>query len=172
MGTRLHKLQAHTHMHAHITRVHKRVCTRALTHSLLSLCFLDHPFQVNSPGWADSTQQKLRPGLAGSDGVGGAGVRLSPGMTRHLSRSGFFAMNFKKKKIFFFNWSIVLPWWLRWQRICLQCGRPEFNPWVGKIPWRRERQATPVFCLENSMDRGAWWSIVPRVARSWTQLSS
>ena len=20
----------------------------------------------------------------------------------------------------------------------LQCGRPEFNPWIGKIPWRRE----------------------------------
>ena len=27
-------------------------------------------------------------------------------------------------------------------RICLQCGRPEFNPWVGKIPWRREWLAT------------------------------
>jgi len=27
----------------------------------------------------------------------------------------------------------------------LQCGRPEFNPWVGKIPWRRERLPTPVF---------------------------
>ena len=27
-----------------------------------------------------------------------------------------------------------LPWWLRWERICLQCGKPRFNPWVGKIP--------------------------------------
>ena len=26
-----------------------------------------------------------------------------------------------------------------------QCGRPGFAPWVGKIPWRRERLATPVF---------------------------
>ena len=32
-----------------------------------------------------------------------------------------------------------LPWWLRWERIRLQCGRPGFNPWVEKIPWRRER---------------------------------
>ena len=24
--------------------------------------------------------------------------------------------------------------------------------------------------LENPMDRGAWWAIVHRVARSWTQL--
>ena len=38
-----------------------------------------------------------------------------------------------------------LPLWLSWQRIHLQCGRPGFNPWVGKIPWRRERLPTPVF---------------------------
>ena len=25
-----------------------------------------------------------------------------------------------------------------------QCRRPGFNPWVGKIPWRRERLPTPV----------------------------
>ena len=32
-----------------------------------------------------------------------------------------------------------LPWWLRCKRICLQCWRPGFDPWVGKIPWRREQ---------------------------------
>ena len=25
-------------------------------------------------------------------------------------------------------------------------------------------------CLENPMDRGAWWATVPRVAKSWTRL--
>ena len=30
-------------------------------------------------------------------------------------------------------------------RICLQCGRPGFDPWVWNIPWRREQQPTPVF---------------------------
>ena len=30
-------------------------------------------------------------------------------------------------------------------KICLQCGRPGFDPGVGKIPWRRERLPTPVF---------------------------
>ena len=39
----------------------------------------------------------------------------------------------------------VLPWWLSWQRICLQCRRPGFDPWVGKIPWRRARLPPPVF---------------------------
>ena len=38
-----------------------------------------------------------------------------------------------------------LPWWLRGKSICPQCGRPGFNPWVGKIPWRRKWQPTPVF---------------------------
>ena len=30
------------------------------------------------------------------------------------------------------------------KRICQQCKRPGFDPWVGKIPWRREWQPTPV----------------------------
>ena len=35
-------------------------------------------------------------------------------------------------------------------RIQLQCERPEFDPWVGKIPWRRTYQPTPVFFPEES----------------------
>ena len=36
--------------------------------------------------------------------------------------------------------------YLSWnQSICLQCRRPGFDPWVGKIPWRRQQQPTPVF---------------------------
>ena len=38
-----------------------------------------------------------------------------------------------------------LPWWLRWLRICLQCGRAQFDPWVWKIPWTRAWQPTAVF---------------------------
>ena len=37
-----------------------------------------------------------------------------------------------------------LPWWLRQESVCLQCGRPGFDPWVGKIFWRRKWQPTPV----------------------------
>ena len=32
---------------------------------------------------------------------------------------------------------------------CLQCARPGFDPWAGKIPWRRERLPTPVFVTEE-----------------------
>ena len=28
--------------------------------------------------------------------------------------------------------------------VCLQCGRPGFEPWFGKIPWRKKWQSTPV----------------------------
>ena len=31
------------------------------------------------------------------------------------------------------------------QRICLQCRRRGLIPWVGKIPWERKWQPTPVF---------------------------
>ena len=58
--------------------------------------------------------------------------------------------------------------------ICLQCGRPGFDPWVEKIPWRRKwipwRSPLQYSCLENPMDRGAWQATVHGVAKSQTQL--
>ena len=42
-------------------------------------------------------------------------------------------------------WLRKLPWWLKGWGIRLQCGKPRFDPWVGKIPWRRDWQPTPVF---------------------------
>ena len=41
--------------------------------------------------------------------------------------------------------------------------RPGFDPWVGKIPWRREWLPGQYSCLENPMDREAWWDPVHRV---------
>ena len=37
------------------------------------------------------------------------------------------------------------PCWLKWLKICLQFGRPRFDPWVRKFPWRREWQPTTAF---------------------------
>ena len=36
---------------------------------------------------------------------------------------------------------------------------------------RRRWRPTPVLCLENPMDGGAWWAAVHGVAKSWTRLS-
>ena len=41
-----------------------------------------------------------------------------------------------------------VPRWLSRQRICLQCRRRRrcgFDPWVGKILWRKAQQPTPEF---------------------------
>ena len=35
-------------------------------------------------------------------------------------------------------------------RVCLQCRRCRFDSWVGKIPWRRKWQPTPVFLPGDS----------------------
>ena len=46
-----------------------------------------------------------------------------------------------------------LPWWLRGQSVCLQCGRAGFDSWVGKIPWRRNWQPTLVLLPGKSHGR-------------------
>ena len=42
-------------------------------------------------------------------------------------------------------WSLELCWWLDGKESTCQCTRPGFDPWVRKIPWRRELLPTPVF---------------------------
>ena len=50
-----------------------------------------------------------------------------------------------------------------------ETSRHGFSPSVGKIPWRRKIAAHSSYsCLENPMDRGAWWATVQGVANSWT----
>ena len=58
--------------------------------------------------------------------------------------------------------------------VCLQCGRPGFNPWVGKIPLEKE-MATHSSTLAWKIpwtDAGAWWAIVHVVSKSRTRLSN
>ena len=56
-------------------------------------------------------------------------------------------------------------------RVCLKCGSPEFDPWVGKILWRRKWQATPVFLPGKSHGwKNLAGYIVHGVTKSRTQL--
>ena len=48
---------------------------------------------------------------------------------------------------------------------CRKHKRQGFNPWVGKILWRRSWPLQYSY-LENPMDRGAWWAAVHRVTKS------
>ena len=43
-------------------------------------------------------------------------------------------------------------------------------PGSGRSPGGENGYSLQYFCLENFMDRGAWWTTVHRVAKSWTQL--
>ena len=43
-------------------------------------------------------------------------------------------------------------------------------PGLGRSPGEGHGNPLQYSCLENPMDRGAWWAIVPRVAQSQTQL--
>ena len=56
-------------------------------------------------------------------------------------------------------------------RICLQCGRPGFSPWVGKTPWRREWQPTPVFLPGEFHGQSSLAGYSLQVAKSRTWLS-
>ena len=59
------------------------------------------------------------------------------------------------------------PRWCLCKESACQCRRHRkwgFDLWVRKIPWRRARQPTPA-CLENPMDRGAWWAPVHGVPK-------
>ena len=49
---------------------------------------------------------------------------------------------------------------------CRRHKRWGFDPWVGKIPWRRACNPLQYSCLENPMDRGAWWVMVHKFTKS------
>ena len=43
-----------------------------------------------------------------------------------------------------------LPRWLSNEESACQCRKCGFDPWVGKIPWKRKWQPSPVFLLGKS----------------------
>ena len=50
-----------------------------------------------------------------------------------------------------------------------QCRRYGFDPWLGKIPWRRKWQPRQYSCLENPINRGGWQGRGSQ--QIWTRLS-
>ena len=55
---------------------------------------------------------------------------------------------------------------------CRGCRRHRFDPWVGKIPWRRKWQPTPLFLSGKSINRGTWRATVHGIAKSQTDLAT
>ena len=53
-----------------------------------------------------------------------------------------------------------------------RCRRRGFSPWVWKIPRGGNHNPLQYSCLGKSMNRGAWWVTVCKIAKSWTRLSA
>ena len=53
-----------------------------------------------------------------------------------------------------------------------QCRTHRFNPWVGKIPWRRKWQPTPIFLSEKSYGQRSLAGYSPWGCKSQIQLGT
>ena len=51
-------------------------------------------------------------------------------------------------------------------------GDPGLIPGSGRSPGEGNDNPLQYSCLENSMDRGAWWATVHGVTKRWTRLSN
>ena len=51
-------------------------------------------------------------------------------------------------------------------------GDPGSFPGSGRSPGEENGNPLQYSCLENPMDRGAWWATGNGVTKSWTQLSN
>ena len=61
-----------------------------------------------------------------------------------------------------------LPRWRSGKEFACQhrrCKRWGFNPWSGRTPGVGNGNPFQSSCLENSMDRGTWWTIVQKITR-------
>ena len=70
-----------------------------------------------------------------------------------------------------------LPWWLRGKESTCNAGvtgDKGLTPWVGKMPWRRKQQPTPVFLPGESYGQRRLASYSPwgrRVRHDWSDLA-
>ena len=49
-------------------------------------------------------------------------------------------------------------------------GDTDSIPGLGRFPGGGHGNILQYSCLENAMDRGAWWATVHRLAKNWTRL--
>ena len=75
----------------------------------------------------------------------------------------------------FHNWLSVLlpkglPWWLSGKESTCKVGDVGSIPGLGRAPGGGNGNPVQHSCLENPLDRGAWWATVYKVAKSWSRL--
>ena len=65
---------------------------------------------------------------------------------------------------------MVLPQWLSSKESACNAGDAGSIPESGRSLGGKHGNSLQYSCLENPMDREAWWVIVHSVAQSWTPL--
>ena len=65
-----------------------------------------------------------------------------------------------------------LPWWLSAKGSTCWCRDVGSTPGSGRSPGEGNGNPLQYSCLENPMDRGAWWATVHGVTKSQTRLSN
>ena len=67
---------------------------------------------------------------------------------------------------------LLLLWWRSGKESPDNAGDRGFDPWVGRIPWRRGWQPTPVFLLGKFHGQRCWQATLHGGPKSWTRLSA
>ena len=120
--------------------------------------------------WLDGTTDSMDMSLGGTPGVGDGQrglVCCSPWDCQESDTTE--RLNWANR--YLYHWGF--PGDASGKEHACQCRRRKrhgFNPWVGKIPWRRHGNPLQYSCLGNTINRGAWQATVHRVAESQTQL--
>ena len=128
----------------------------------------DWPFQASgftATGWhpkKDEKEKKKKEKRNGSDSWGDLSYQRDKLV--YVSISLYLLRNMHL-------WASTVAQWERIRQQYGRCRRHRYSPWVRKITWRRMWKPLQYYCLENPMDRGAWWAMVHRIAKSLTQLN-
>ena len=122
------------------------LCSQSFSNNLLRLCgsYQKKAWFLRNP---DSSVGKESACNAGDPGCSIPGSGRSPGEGIGYSLQ--------------YSWASLAAQLVK----SLQCGRPGFDPWVGKISWRRQRLPTPVFWPGEFQGLYSPWA--RRVGHSW-----
>ena len=82
-----------------------------------------------------------------------------------------FSWNLKGTLLYFAVLWGGLPWWLSSKEAACNAGDLGLIPESGRSPGEGNGYPLQYSCLQNYMDRGAWWAIVHGVAICQTRLS-
>ena len=91
---------------------------------------------------------------------------LSQGLLRVFSSTTIW------KHQFFSAQPSLASWWLSGKESTCSARDPSLIPGSGRSPREGNGNALQYSCLENPIDKGAWWATVHGITKSWRQLAA